>query len=485
MTTQPNKKQDAPAGTGAPSKAANNHLRQDNYTPSLEDAKKHLEKYLQVLPPEMRASFERFNQDAIRKTLRKKELTEYTRGKMLSKRQQIELLTLRARGEIIDVDEKSFSEPWRKYWQALQNAAPGKEIDVLKTVASEDHLKRISQNSLEDPTFSALAELQAHIKDVSWYWDYRIPNGKITVLGGESGVSKSMLAQRICYMHIQESKFPDRPQISKPGAPVLYVDCEGFAAGIKMRANAWGMDISKFYLWSVDLESDGFINFSNPVFRDELIERVNYIKPALVIVDSFGNASEGGQDKVEDVRDLLNFLNKVAYDHDLALILVAHTRKPPAMFTGKGEINQDDIRGSGHVVAMARSVIGVWLVQTGFEPDPNGPRIMAVLKSNFGRKPKPIGYEVLNDANDNPKIFFGDAPKPYKEPTKMELCADWILDVLAEAGEPIQPKELEALAYQAGFKRDTFYAAHRALEKDRRIMDTHGNKDPDNAWTLV
>ena len=71
MTTQPNKKQDAPAGTGAPSKAANNHLRQDNYTPSLEDAKKHLEKYLQVLPPEMRASFERFNQDAIRKTLRK------------------------------------------------------------------------------------------------------------------------------------------------------------------------------------------------------------------------------------------------------------------------------------------------------------------------------------------------------------------------------------------------------------------------------
>jgi KaiC/GvpD/RAD55 family RecA-like ATPase len=487
MPSQPIKKQDAPVGAGASSENDVNHeLQQRDYTATIEEGKEHFEAYLQALPPEMRASFERFNQDAIRKTLRKKELTEYTRGKMLSRRQQIELLTLRARGEFFeDVDDKSFSEPWRKYWQALQNAAPGKELEVLKTIASEEHLKQISQNSLEDPTFSALAELQAHIKDVSWYWDYRIPNGKITVLGGESGVSKSMLAQRICYMQIHETQFPDGAQIRKPGEPVLYVDCEGFAAGIKMRANAWGMDISKFYLWSVDLESDGFINFSNPVFRDELIERVNYIKPALVVVDSFGNASEGGQDKVEDVRDLLNFLNKVAYDHDLALILVAHTRKPPAMFTGKGEINQDDICGSGHVVAMARSVIGVWLVQTGSEPDPNGPRIMAVLKSNFGRKPKPIGYEVLNDANDNPKIFFGDAPKPYKEPTKMEQCAEWVLDTLAEAGEPMPPKELEALAYQAGFKRDTFYAAHRSLEKDRLIKDTHGNKDPDNSWTLV
>ena len=88
------------------------------------------------------------------------------------------------------------------------------------------------------------------------------------------------------------------------------------------------------------------------------------------------------------------------------------------MFTGKGEITQDDIRGSGHLINMARSAIGVWLVQTAAEPDPNGPRVMAVIKSNYGRKPKPLGYEVLSDANDNPKNFLWGCAKAIQRPVK-------------------------------------------------------------------
>jgi hypothetical protein len=155
------------------------------------------------------------------------------------------------------------------------------------------------------------------------------------------------------------------------------------------------------------------------------------------------------------------------------------------MFTGKGEVTQDDIRGSGHLINMARSVIGVWLVQTEAEPDPNGPRIMAVIKSNYGRKPKPIGYEVLSDANGNPKIFYRDAPMPYKEPTKVELCAEWIIDTLETEGKPMQPKELESMAAKEGFKRDCFYTAHKLLEKDRQVVDTHGQKTPENKWKLT
>jgi hypothetical protein len=263
------------------------------------------------------------------------------------------------------------------------------------------------------------------------------------------------------------------------------VDCEGFASGIKVRAKAWKMDTSKFFLWSVDLDKDGFINFSNQAFRDELIERIYDCNPALVVIDSFGNAQSGGQDKVEEVRDFLNFVNKVAYDFDIAVLLVAHTRKPPAILNGKGEINQDDIRGSGHVVAMARSVIGVWIVQTKSEPDPNGPRIMAVLKSNYGRKPKPLGYDVFNDQSGNPQIVYSEAPKPYREPTQAELCAEWILEALVEEEEPIKPRDLLEMATKAGFKRDTFYAAHIKLEREKRVKDTLGNKNPDNAWMLA
>jgi len=486
MTTQPNKsKPPQVEGPGAEAGTDVNQTNKTDYTPTPEEAKEHFQKYLETLPADMRAEYERFNLDMLKKSLGKP--IENISKKMLTKRMMIQLLRRRANGEKFEIDHGAFTEPYKRYWLALENSAPGKELYTLETIAEESDLKRILQSSAHAPHYPALAEFQEQIKDITWYWDYRIPNGKMTVLGGEGGVSKSMLAQRICYMQIHEKTFPDGTPIHNPGAPVLYVDCEGFAAGLKSRAQAWQMDTSKFYLWSVDLENDGFINFSNPAFRDELIERINAIepKPALVVIDSFGNASAGGQDKVEDVRDLLNFLNKISYEFDLALILVAHTRKPPAMFTGKGEINQDDIRGSGHVVNMARSAIGVWLVQTGPEPDPNGPRIMAVIKSNYGRKPKPIGYEVLDDANNNPKIFFQDAPKPYKEPTKIQKCAEWIIEALEDLAIPIPPKELEAMAFQEGFKRDTFYGAHRALEKDGRIVDSHGNKHPDNTWMLV
>lgn len=401
-------------------------------------------------------------------------------------RMQIQAVARKVKGEPQNINPIGFDEPYKRYWQALENSVPGKELETLKAIATDEDQKRILEAETHPINYPSLADLEDQIKDVSWYWDYRIPNGKMTVLGGESGVSKSMLAQYICYMQIHASKFPDDTPIHDSARPVLYVDCEGFASGIKARAKAWNMDMSKFYLWSVDFDRDGFINFSNQAFRDELIERINHCKPALVVIDSFGNATAGGQDKVEDVRDLLNFLNQVAYQFNIALILVAHTRKPPAIFNGRGEINQDDIRGSGHVVAMARSVIGVWIVQTKAEPDPNGPRIMAVLKSNYGRKPKPIGYDVFNDSkSDNPVIIFSEAPKPYKEPSQAELCANWILESLEEAGEPIKPKDLESLASKAGFKRDTFYSAHRKLEREGRVKDTLGNKNPENAWKLA
>lgn len=407
---------------------------------------------------------------------------------MLTKRMQIQTIARRLKGQAIEIDPKELTEPYRKYWKSLDKAAPDAELDTLTAIATEEDLRQIIGINTKPVHYPNFAEIENQIKDISFFWDYRIPNGKLTVIAGAGGVSKSMLAQWICYIQLHKKFFPDGAPVHTPGKPVLYVDCEGFAPGIKQRVQAWGINKNKFNLWSVDLEDDGFINFSNQTFRDELIERINAMNPmpALIVIDSLGNAKEGGQDKVEDVRDLLNFLNKIAGSYDIAIILIAHTRKPPAQINSKGEVNQDEVKGSSHIVNMARSVIGVWQVQTTPEPDTDAPRIMAVLKANYSRKPKPIGYDILNDANDNPKItFLDEAPKPYKEPTKIDLCAEWMIEILAEEGKPMQPKELEALAQKLGFKRDAVYEAHRRLEREKRIMDTHGNKHPDNAWKLV
>lgn len=65
----------------------------------------------------------------------------------------------------------------------------------------------------------------------------------------------------------------------------------------------------------------------------------------------------------------------------------------------------------------------------------------------------------------------------------MEGCAEWLVDVLAEAGEPQKPKELVRMAEEAGFSRALLYRARKALAG--AVVDTKGRQAPGNRWRLA
>jgi len=50
------------------------------------------------------------------------------------------------------------------------------------------------------------------------------------------------------------------------------------------------------------------------------------------------------------------------------------------------------LSGSGYITQQARVVIGLRVVQTGPEFDPNGPHELKVLKNNPGAYPKLLGF---------------------------------------------------------------------------------------------
>ncbi len=50
-----------------------------------------------------------------------------------------------------------------------------------------------------------------------------------------------------------------------------------------------------------------------------------------------------------------------------------------------------DFRGSGHITAMARTVLGLSVVQTGKTFSLNGPRRLELVKTNLGPYPNPLG----------------------------------------------------------------------------------------------
>jgi hypothetical protein len=143
----------------------------------------------------------------------------------------------------------------------------------------------------------------------------------------------------------------------------------------------------------------------------------------------------------------------------------------------------DDVRGSGHIVATCRSILGLSVIQTGSHLDPNGPRKLQVLKTNLGVYPDPLGVQFIPQPPRGVQVQYGDAPQRFASPTTAERCGEWLLATLAEASRPLRPCELVEAAQDAGFTRSMVYRARRQLGE--RIVDTAGHKNPDNQWDLA
>jgi len=226
-----------------------------------------------------------------------------------------------------------------------------------------------------------------------------------------------------------------------------------------------------------------FIDLNEQAARDRLVEMIHTIAPALVIVDSLSSISLRGESAKEDVMCLLAFLKRVAQNFDCAVLLIHHLRKPPPGMQAR-LLTMADVRGSGHIVAAARSVIGASVVQTGAESDPNGPRRLEVLKTNLTRYPKPLGIHLVPLADDKWVFLkYGNAPERYQEPSKADLCADWLMATLQERGEPMKPKEIVELAAEEGYSRRGVYRVREQLAE--QIINTGGRQDPNNCWALA
>jgi len=179
---------------------------------------------------------------------------------------------------------------------------------------------------------------------------------------------------------------------------------------------------------------------------------------------------------------LLGFLSRLALEFDCALLLIHHLRKRPGGQMAFA-LTQDDVRGSGHIVAAARSVLGLSIIQTGPEPDKNSPMRLEILKTNLARYPRPLGVHKVPLEPAGVTLRYGEAPEEYQEPNKVDQCADWLLARLLEQGEPMKPKEIVELAAEEGHSRASVYRARDFLESEGLLVNV-GTR-PHCLWTLA
>jgi len=387
-----------------------------------------------------------------------------------------------------------FHEPWRTAYRAILDVRGPGSHDAPLAAAQQALIRSLRDRpdlgSIISAIFAAmpgtkqnfpsLQEIAASLPEVTWLWPDWIPRGMITLLGAAPGTGKSYLALDLARCIIASDRFPDGAPVPQPGANVIYVDAEDCPQIINQRAERWHMDTSRLFL--MQPEGRLFIDFSQPIDRDHLAEMADSLAPALIVVDSLSTISSKGENNVEDVREVLGFLNKLALDAQCGLLLIHHLRKR-GVLPSADVLSLDDFRGSSHIIAIPRSVLGLSIIQTSPRPDRGGPRRLEVVKTNLARYPEPIGVEFLPQQPTGVVLRYGQPAQQYRQPTKADECAEWLLCTLEEAGQPMKPAEIVEQAEAAGFSRWAVYQARKALGD--RIRNTAGEQNPNNLWALA
>jgi len=402
---------------------------------------------------------------------------------VLTRRMQYQAIANLRVGIKTDLPVVKFDDDLRSVVHAIVSDPENADQVMSRALSGCKNAQNIMQAILQckpgkngnDRKSPSLAEIAPGLKPIKYLWKDWIPLGMITLFGAMPGAGKSMIALDLCKRIIHGENWPDGAPNTFKGRNAIYVDAELVPQITLARASSWNMDFTKLYLMMP--EPNEMIDLTQESDRDRLVEMVHEIEPAIVVIDSLSSISSKGENSVEDVRNILSFLNALSGDYGIALMLIHHLRKRnPLAFMDL--VTQDDFRGSSHIIAMSRSVLALSIIQTGKERDPNGPRRLDIVKNNLNRIPDPMGIVFKPLHPEGVMIEYTDAPERFHEPSEVERCMEWLIDIL----EP-SPMSIGELVDEQLYSKNTIIRARERMAE--KIENTEGNKSPANKWTLA
>jgi hypothetical protein len=231
--------------------------------------------------------------------------------------------------------------------------------------------------------------------DQPWLWPGRIPLGEVTLLVGDPGVGKSLLALDVAARVTQGAPWPDERSIDKqaPGSVILLSFEDRLSTTTRPRLEEAGADCSRIVAlpmsvtmvapspWSDDGPPKGF-----ELRRDlQPLRRLIHATPdcRLVVIDSMNSyLSENTQNLPADDQRLLVRLVGIAREARVAVVLVTHLRK-------KGGRAVYCSLGSLAFVAAARAA---WAVTK--DPESADARLLVPIKNNLAADASGLAFTI-------------------------------------------------------------------------------------------
>lgn len=409
---------------------------------------------------------------------------------LLSQRTQASIIAALLRGEQPDFNPQDLTGVFREHYEWIQemqqvNQPGGLWLRFLASYGRQEQHAQAAQlieAIYEDPLIYPTArEAIDQLPDLVWLWHGWIPKGQITILMGDPSAGKSYLALDLAKRLAAGSQWPDGQDIEDRGN-ILYVDAENRPSVFKIRIASWADQESDRLFYMLPAANRMMIDFDTTFDLERFLDRVYRIRPSLIIIDSYSSISLQGENNKEDVQRILSFLTRVARDYDCAVVIIHHQRKRSSnqMTLPLPELSMANLRGSGHIAAMATSILGMQLVGS----NKNGARSFQVVKNNLGRYPEPIGVS-FTPWDENPEVAilsYGDVPAEDQDLNKIDQCVVWLSDLLEEMG-PLPTDEIMEIADQDGYNKRMVYRARQRLA--HVILDTRGPYVEGNGWRLA
>jgi hypothetical protein len=245
---------------------------------------------------------------------------------------------------------------------------------------------------------------------IDWIWPGVIPRGMVSLIGGKQGLGKSFL---ICDLAARVSAGMALPDgtINPPGQVLLLAREDDAGCVLLPRLRASSADLGRVS-WSTFSHATNGSPLDLVAHVDGLTEVAKDRGFALIVVDTFAAFAPVGTDAnaAQDVRLLLDALNRLARATGAAVVVVAHLRK-----TGQGDGDpMDAIAGS---VQMTAGVRVASLLDKGVA---DGDRWFRVVKSNL-RRIDETGWTwrfhwpdpFTEGAADMPRLAWGTAGEEY------------------------------------------------------------------------
>ncbi len=302
---------------------------------------------------------------------------------------------------------------------------------------------------------------------VNWLWPGRVPVGKVTLLIGDPGRGKSLLALDMAARVSRGAAWPDAAAGSAPLGRTLILSAEDDTWDtIRPRLDALGGDPARVSaIRAVDRESGhGLEPLSlarDMVVLDAVVRK--WSDTRLVILDPVSAYLGGGESNNNaDIHHTLAPVQAMAEARGVAVVAITHLTKRANVSVLYRAM------GSLAYVAASRAV---WAVAP--DREAAGRMLFLPVKCNLVGGATGLAYRIV-PSPDNPAvptvawepepvaITAEEAMEAVRQPTPRERAAEWLLKLLSAGPAPATEIELRARA--AGLAAHTVRRAKADLE---------------------